>query len=843
MDSLTQNFAELNIRKAVANILSEGLEDARYSCVPSVARAIERNEKPLSEISSSSEVPSADPSFAAHGETIELERNRRPDSHEIAKSDSRSSTPRVLNTSWPTPSTERGLPNFEIGLPLGSTSEALCCSNPSFNQHCIGSQSSPAYQIGGQRGMTELSHLEQSIAIEEASNLTMWAVTPNKTNSSWSHKKWRDPQFQQVPVSLDLIKLFVLDKQRRSPKHLLEALSELNHDVSQAIRCHAQRLELNLVAIETHRKRLLRKALNWGIVTSVDLVTEPNQGRSQDSPPPAFLCGTSTRPVETLKHPGQDAFDIEQRPLKRRRKMPTKPIAHYFSSPDSMSPVNESHSRFEVSASCNSPNSVSGAGMLRQPLEFLDSSASGAAGDPFTKLPRRIHRDHMPQPLAPASQSSHPQSRSHIHVFKSHQEPMLRSQTAQSTVSQDLSEGPPVGSVGADRLSESSHGLNAPTGDRIQNAGLHAQDSEQDGRPLLECGVEYHRAEMLSSSSPQQTPRIDISFLQGTHLDDFQHSGQDFQPVTSSASQEQAASASSEQMHQQATVDAGRYQPSSCYDCAEPSREGHLTISREGHLTISRGEGSATDLSPQVNRPSPLSNYVRTSSRPPQMLAAPHSMFGPAMEHRDSVALGHAENTPSAQVRHRYQSLSDQATPSNTHTMIYRRYKPRLKRRRQQTPTEDGYTHRPAKHPPSFHQATAPSPKQDMDDPTGFMRSFRVRREDPCRNVLPVVLKKYHIADDWRNYSLHLVHGDQERCIGLDEEPIVLFKQLADEGRRPRFKLQKHGAPQDGSGAVRVDLGALCPPSPRSQRQPAEYEELAERLIRDLSTRWGSAKL
>lgn len=79
--------------------------------------------------------------------------------------------------------------------------------------------------------------------------------------------------------------------------------------------------------------------------------------------------------------------------------------------------------------------------------------------------------------------------------------------------------------------------------------------------------------------------------------------------------------------------------------------------------------------------------------------------------------------------------------------------------------------------------------------------------EEPCHKVLPVALKKYRIADDWRQYSLYIVHGDQERCLGLEERPLILFKQLANEGKKPMFMLRKHAAPQDGWASTRADLG------------------------------------
>lgn len=72
-----------------------------------------------------------------------------------------------------------------------------------------------------------------------------------------------------------------------------------------------------------------------------------------------------------------------------------------------------------------------------------------------------------------------------------------------------------------------------------------------------------------------------------------------------------------------------------------------------------------------------------------------------------------------------------------------------------------------------------------------IFKSFRVSWEDPCYKVLPAALKKYNIHSDPKNYALYIVYGDQERCLALDEKPLLLFKQLEKEGRKPMFMLRK----------------------------------------------------
>ena len=83
-----------------------------------------------------------------------------------------------------------------------------------------------------------------------------------------------------------------------------------------------------------------------------------------------------------------------------------------------------------------------------------------------------------------------------------------------------------------------------------------------------------------------------------------------------------------------------------------------------------------------------------------------------------------------------------------------------------------------------------------------IFKSFRVSIDDPCYKVLPVALKKYNINSDWRQYALYIVYGDQERCLGLNEKPLILFKALDKEGRKPMFMLRRHAAPMEGHVSV-----------------------------------------
>lgn len=81
--------------------------------------------------------------------------------------------------------------------------------------------------------------------------------------------------------------------------------------------------------------------------------------------------------------------------------------------------------------------------------------------------------------------------------------------------------------------------------------------------------------------------------------------------------------------------------------------------------------------------------------------------------------------------------------------------------------------------------------------------------EDPCYKVLPAALKKYNINAPWEQYALYIVYGDKERCLGMDEKPLILFKQLDKEGKKPMFMLRKINSadtqPGEGPGSAGLD--------------------------------------
>ncbi|PFH55642.1 hypothetical protein XA68_17899 [Ophiocordyceps unilateralis] len=102
--------------------------------------------------------------------------------------------------------------------------------------------------------------------------------------------------------------------------------------------------------------------------------------------------------------------------------------------------------------------------------------------------------------------------------------------------------------------------------------------------------------------------------------------------------------------------------------------------------------------------------------------------------------------------------------------------------------------------PPRRRETPVPDTPSTSNASVEIFKSFRVSMDDPCHKVLPAALKKYQINAPWDQYALYIVYGDQERCLGMDEKPLILFKQLDKEGKKPMFMLRKTNSAQVDGG-------------------------------------------
>jgi protein STE50 len=178
------------------------------------------------------------------------------------------------------------------------------------------------------------------------------------------------------------------------------------------------------------------------------------------------------------------------------------------------------------------------------------------------------------------------------------------------------------------------------------------------------------------------------------------------------------------------------------------------------------------------------------------------------MEKRYPVLLEHLNQTntsaqnlaviPESRSRSRSQSAAARIPQKSTDSPNYSTAPASLSR---QHSAQNSTDIKPAQSLLRQHSAQKPSdlkrtPPTTPSSPSGsetmeIFKSFRVTLNDPTSKILPDALKKYGIDAPWEQYSLYLVAGEKERCLGLDEKPLIVFKELSEAGGKPLFMLRK----------------------------------------------------
>lgn len=74
------------------------------------------------------------------------------------------------------------------------------------------------------------------------------------------------------------------------------------------------------------------------------------------------------------------------------------------------------------------------------------------------------------------------------------------------------------------------------------------------------------------------------------------------------------------------------------------------------------------------------------------------------------------------------------------------------------------------------------------------LKQLRASKEDSCERILKNAMKRHNLSDqDWRQYVLVICYGDQERVLDLEEKPVVIFKNLKQQGMHPAIMLRRRG--------------------------------------------------
>lgn len=205
----------------------------------------------------------------------------------------------------------------------------------------------------------------------------------------------------------------------------------------------------------------------------------------------------------------------------------------------------------------------------------------------------------------------------------------------------------------------------------------------------------------------------------------------------------------------------------------DPGPAAERAVLSSSHLAAMNGGQGSTSPGQSPNIPSPTS--------PPL-----------------SNTLGGRDNTLSGSTLASRSYRSDLTTPSGRSTFV--------NENESYTPYNNT---RDSVRPAPSRRAPTPAQDQNKDASVEIFKSFRVSMEDPCYKVLPAALKKYNINAPWEHYALYIVYGDQERCLELNEKPLILFKQLDKEGKKPMFMLRKTTAHPDAAGGTAETPGSV----------------------------------
>lgn len=212
----------------------------------------------------------------------------------------------------------------------------------------------------------------------------------------------------------------------------------------------------------------------------------------------------------------------------------------------------------------------------------------------------------------------------------------------------------------------------------------------------------------------------------------------------------------------------------------DPANAAERAVLSSSHLAAMNGGGPSLSPGPSpTNQPSPTTPPMFSSSTP--------NLGGSTLASRSY--------------------RSDLHTPAQSHfpPNEHSSYQASTYSRDSTKPAPSRRTQTPAADPPSSAAPLSGGGSAGAQSGGGggasveIFKSFRVSMEDPCYKVLPAALKKYNINAPWEQYALYIVYGDKERCLGMDEKPLILFKQLDKEGKKPMFMLRKISPPTDAS--------------------------------------------
>lgn len=107
--------------------------------------------------------------------------------------------------------------------------------------------------------------------------------------------------------------------------------------------------------------------------------------------------------------------------------------------------------------------------------------------------------------------------------------------------------------------------------------------------------------------------------------------------------------------------------------------------------------------------------------------------------------------------------------------------------RRQETPTQE-----------MSHSTSNNSLNKHVHEPTmghnEALKQLRASKDDSSEKILKNAMRRHGLNDqDWRQYVLVIGYGDQERMLESNENPVIVFKNLKQQGLHPTIMLRRRG--------------------------------------------------
>ncbi|KAJ8331890.1 hypothetical protein O5D80_000190 [Batrachochytrium dendrobatidis] len=91
-------------------------------------------------------------------------------------------------------------------------------------------------------------------------------------------------------------------------------------------------------------------------------------------------------------------------------------------------------------------------------------------------------------------------------------------------------------------------------------------------------------------------------------------------------------------------------------------------------------------------------------------------------------------------------------------------------------------------------------------------KSFCVQYTDDCAKLIPDVLLKYKVQEDWKLYALFIQFRGKERCLSYNECPLQLIHQMQDNNDIPEFFIRHIKKVKPPTSRPRsIDLNTISP--------------------------------